>query len=61
MLLGAHVSIAGGVYKAPLNGKKVSCDVVQIFTKSSNQWRAKPLTEDDVKGFLRSRRKPGSR
>ncbi len=61
MLLGAHVSIAGGVYKAPLNGKKVTCDVVQIFTKSSNQWRAKTLTEDDVKRFLEAQEETGIR
>ena len=35
-LLGAHVSIAGGVFNAPFNGKEATCDVVQMFTKSSN-------------------------
>ena len=47
MLLGAHVSISGGVFNAPYNGREATCDVVQIFTKSSNQWKAKELTDDD--------------
>ncbi len=59
MLLGAHVSIAGGIYNAPYNGKKATCKVVQIFTKSSNQWRAKILTDKDVEKFLEAQRETG--
>jgi deoxyribonuclease-4 len=51
MLLGAHMSIAGGIHKALERGKSVGCDIVQIFTKSSNQWKAKPLTDDDLRLF----------
>jgi len=51
MLLGAHMSIAGGLHKALERGKSVGCDIVQIFTKSSNQWKAKPLTDDDLRLF----------
>ena len=28
-----------------------ACATVQIFTKNSNQWAGKPLTEDDVRAF----------
>jgi deoxyribonuclease-4 len=49
--LGAHISIAGGVDKAPLRGKQVGCDTIQIFTKSNRQWRAKQLTDREVKTF----------
>ncbi len=59
MLLGAHVSIAGGIYNAPYNGKKAACQVVQIFTKSSNQWRAKTLTDKDVEKFFEAQRETG--
>jgi deoxyribonuclease-4 len=48
MLLGAHMSIAGGVHKALERGKSIGCDIVQIFTKSSNQWKAKPLSDDEL-------------
>ena len=50
-LLGAHMSIAGGVDKALLEGKKVDCDVIQIFTKSSRQWAAKPYTKEEIEQF----------
>ena len=50
-LLGAHMSIAGGVGNALLDGKKVDCDAIQIFTKSSRQWAAKPYTKDEIEQF----------
>jgi deoxyribonuclease IV len=59
MPLGAHVSISGGVYNAPYNGKEATCDVVQIFTKSSNQWRAKPLTDEDASLFHKAQKETG--
>lgn len=46
------MSIAGGVFNAPHNGKEATCDVIQIFTKSSNQWRAKALTDEDAEKFI---------
>lgn len=49
--LGAHTSIAGGVDRALLRGQQVGCDAIQIFTKSSNQWCAAPLTDDTVERF----------
>lgn len=57
--LGAHVSISGGVYNAPYTGKEATCDVVQIFTKSSNQWRAKPLTDEDAALFHKAQKETG--
>lgn len=48
MTLGAHVSIAGGVFNAPHNGKEATCEVIQIFTKSANQWQAKRLSEKEA-------------
>jgi deoxyribonuclease-4 len=50
-ILGAHESIAGGYYKAAEIARRVGCDCVQLFTKNNNQWRAKELTDDDVKRF----------
>ena len=51
MLFGAHVSIAGGVFNAPLYGKEAGCDVIQIFTKNQMQWKISPLLPLDVKRF----------
>lgn len=52
--MGAHMSIAGGVDKALLRGKEVGCDTIQIFTKNNNQWRAKPLTDEETSGYHKS-------
>ena len=51
VLLGAHVSIAGGIDLAPLRGRQVGCRTIQVFTKSSNQWRARPLSSDEIDRF----------
>ncbi len=50
-LLGAHMSIAGGYYKAVNAAAELGMDTVQIFTKNNNQWRAKALTDEDVRLF----------
>lgn len=59
MKFGAHVSIAGGVFKAPQNGKKAMCDVVQIFTKNQMQWRVPELREEDVEKFKEEEQRTG--
>ncbi len=51
LLLGAHMSIAGGVDLAPLRGQQVGCRTIQLFTKSSNQWRARPLPPEEIERF----------
>ena len=45
------MSIAGGVDQAPLRGKQVGCDTIQVFTKSNRQWRAKRLNDREVEAF----------
>ncbi len=52
MILGAHVSTAGGVFKAPLNAKKLGITAIQIFTKNQNQWAAKPLTDENIEKYF---------
>ncbi|MCJ7488990.1 MAG: deoxyribonuclease IV [Thermoplasmata archaeon] len=51
MLLGAHVSITGGVSKAPGRGRALTCDCMQIFSKNQMQWKTKPLADSDVAQF----------
>lgn len=58
-LLGAHVSIAGGVAEALVRGKALGCECIQIFTKSSRQWKARPYTEDEIAAFKRNRNETG--
>jgi len=58
-LLGAHMSIAGGVGNALLEGKKVDCDAIQIFTKSSRQWASKPYSKEEIELFHINRKETG--
>ena len=48
MRLGAHISTAGGAYKAFERAREATCDSFLIFTKSNRQWAAKPFTDDDI-------------
>src|SRR5262245_3190019 len=50
-ILGAHQSIDGGYYKAAELARRTGCDCVQVFTKNNNQWRAKPITDDEANRF----------
>jgi len=49
--LGSHVSIAGGMDRAPLRGRQVGCDTIQVFTKSNRQWRVRRLGDREVEAF----------
>ncbi|MCP4404576.1 MAG: deoxyribonuclease IV [bacterium] len=51
MLLGAHISIAGGLHKAFSRGENVGCTAIQIFSKNANRWQAKALQEKDIQAF----------
>src|SRR6266436_4479865 len=53
-LLGAHMSIAGGYYKAVEHAHTCGCDVVQLFTKNNSQWRAKAIGDEEVGLFVAS-------
>lgn len=57
--LGAHMSIAGGVYNALWRGKATGCDTIQVFTRNANQWRAKPLAAEDIEAFQNARQQTG--
>jgi len=57
LLIGAHMSISGGVSNSLLFGEELGCTTIQIFTKNNNQWKAKELTPDDVKRFFENQEK----
>jgi deoxyribonuclease IV len=60
-LLGAHMSIAGGVSEALLRGRNSGCECIQIFTKSSRQWASKPYTSQEVEAFKTAQAATGIR
>ena len=49
--LGAHMSIAGGVHLAIDRAVAAGCGVVQVFTRNSNQWKGKAISDQDVALF----------
>ncbi|MCB0006312.1 MAG: deoxyribonuclease IV [Anaerolineales bacterium] len=51
MKFGAHMSAAGGVDQAYGRAAEIDCETMLIFTKSNRQWKAKPLTADEIEAF----------
>ena len=49
--LGAHMSIAGGHFRAVENAVAVKATALQIFTRNQRQWSAQPLTDEEVEQF----------
>ena len=45
MLVGAHVSISGGLYKAVHEARGIGARSFAMFLKSQRQWESKPLDE----------------
>lgn len=48
LLLGAHMSISGGVSTALDRATSIGCNAVQIFTKNNRQWAGPPVDREDV-------------
>jgi deoxyribonuclease IV len=51
MLIGAHVSPAGGLPKAIARGVERGCRSIQIFNQSPRMWRPSSYPEKDVAAF----------
>lgn len=58
-LLGAHVSVAGGLDNAFTRGLESHCTALQIFTKNANRWQSKPISNDDAIAFQQAWQKSG--
>ena len=56
LLIGAHVSIAGGFAKAIERGVAIGATAIQIFTKSNRQWKASDIQEKDAQEFLQAQK-----
>ncbi|MGC9375652.1 MAG: deoxyribonuclease IV [Bacteroidales bacterium] len=57
--IGAHVSAAGGVENAPVNAHKIGAKGFALFTKNQRQWKAKPLTDENIQKFKENCEKYG--
>jgi deoxyribonuclease IV len=54
-LLGAHMSIAGGLHNAFGRLREVNGQALQVFLKNQRQWRHPPLSEQDIRLFREER------
>jgi deoxyribonuclease-4 len=51
MLIGAHVSNAGGLPRAVERGIERGCEAIQIFNQSPRMWRPTAYSDDDFAAF----------
>jgi deoxyribonuclease-4 len=51
MLIGAHVSPAGGPAKAVERGVERGCDAIQIFNQSPRAWRPRVYSPEEIDAF----------
>lgn len=54
-LIGAHMSIAGGAWRAFERLAEVGGNCLQVFVKSNVQWAFPKVTDEDVERFARAR------
>src|ERR1700719_3667098 len=52
LLLGAHMSIGGGVHRAIERARSIDSKAMQIFVKNNMQWFARPLSPEEISAFL---------
>jgi len=52
VLLGAHMSIGGGLRMAIERARSIRCTAMQIFVKNNMQWFARPLSQQEIRTFL---------
>src|SRR5437764_12738741 len=57
LLLGAHMSLGGGVHMAIGRVCCINCSAIQMFVKNNMQWFARPLTRDEVRAFVEHRQR----
>jgi deoxyribonuclease-4 len=61
MILGSHLSIAGGPHKALQRAAEYGFATVAIFVRNQRRWRAPRLGQEAVASFRRARRRLGIR
>ena len=51
LLLGAHVSIAGGTHEAPPRARAIDATAMQVFSKMANRWAERECLDDECVRF----------
>jgi deoxyribonuclease-4 len=52
LLVGAHLSTAGGIETAIERATQIKATAIQIFTRTSRSWTTKPYSDDEVNAFI---------
>jgi deoxyribonuclease-4 len=58
-LVGAHISVSGGVSQSFERGVEVGCTAMQIFTKNATRWEADPLAPGEATRFRSEQARTG--
>src|SRR5450759_3433821 len=59
MLLGAHMSVAGGLSSAFERAQSIGIGTMQIFTKNQNRWQQKPAAPEEVERWFKAQTETG--
>lgn len=59
MLLGAHMSVAGGLSKAFERARSIETNTMQVFTKNQNRWEQKPALPEEIERWFEAQRETG--
>ncbi len=57
--IGAHVSVAGGLYKGVIRGVKIGAECIQIFGGSPRRYEVPVLQEEEIKKYKEELNKSG--
>ena len=52
--LGAHIGISDGFDRAPVIGREIGCEAIQIFSKSPQMWKGVPIPVEAAERFRRA-------
>lgn len=52
--VGAHVSVEGGVDKAPVNASSIGAKAFALFTRNPSRWHSKPISSKEAGEFKKN-------
>jgi deoxyribonuclease IV len=59
MLLGAHMSVSGGLSTAFERAQSIGINTMQVFTKNQNRWQQKPTPQDEIERWYEQQKATG--
>ena len=59
MLLGAHMSVSGGLSLAFERAQSIGTNTMQVFTKNQNRWEQKPAAPEEIERWFKAQTATG--